>query len=1036
MLMYISQQITGLPQLLRLNLLAKCKYIAILAILLQCLLVNVYGQSTVVRGRVVNEANAPIQGATVSIKNASSVTTTDAEGNFSLNAPSSNSVLVVSYVGYTARELPVSTTTMTVQLQPVNNSLGEVVVVGYGTQRRVSVSGAVDRISAEAIEGKPVVNLSQALQGVSPNLIIQQRSFEPGQGLNINIRGLGTLGNNDPLVVIDGIIGADINLLNPYDVESISVLKDAGTAAIYGSRAANGVLLITTKKGRKNEKPSLTYDGTFGITSPKIAAQPVHAWENAYYKNESLVNSGRQPAYSPSDIQQFAAQGDGDWRLSNILKNATQQTHNISIRGGSETNSYLVSLGYMNQENNFIGPDYGLKRYNIRLNQTTDIGRFRLSTILGYAKSQGKDHSSNASTLIIDASRVPLYYNFQDSLGRYLTNPVSAEMNPKAILENGGFRRYDDDEIFGSFTGELSVTRDIKLRGVFGGTVRSNHAFGRRLELAFSPGGRYGADRETYDENTKSLNTNTSLIAEYKKRFNAHDITVLIGGSNESTRSENDRVRKTLTDPVFGVPTTGTDVMLDSRNSNERTAETSLNSLFGRTSYSYNDKYIGEFIFRYDGSSNFPSQGRWGFFPSVSAAWRLTEESFLSDVKSNIGDLKLRASYGLVGNQNVAPYQYQTTFFNYVGAYGFNDQVVGGAGYSLGNPQLTWEKAKTLNVGIDAELLNRRLSVSLDYFDKTTSDILVRREDVPQVFGADFPPYNSAEVRNRGWEANATYRLPGKKFTHTFNVNVADNYNEMTQYTFGALEVVLRKEEFEFVRRVGLPITVYQGYKRDGYFQTLDDIKAYPAPGNVTVVPGDIRFKDKNSDGVIDDQDKYILGNPFPRYTFGFTYNVTFKGFDAQIFVQGVGRRELMIRGELVEPFHVGYSGTLYQHQTDYWTPTNPNAKWPRLAESNTPSNQNNYRTGSDIYLFDAAYARLKNVQIGYNLPTSVAQKIRVKNARIYLTGQNLLTLSKLDFIDPENTEFGNNTNTDANANSGRAYPLPVFYGAGLSITF
>jgi hypothetical protein len=216
----------------------------------------------------------------------------------------------------------------------------------------------------------------------------------------------------------------------------------------------------------------------------------------------------------------------------------------------------------------------------------------------------------------------------------------------------------------------------------------------------------------------------------------------------------------------------------------------------------------------------------------------------------------------------------------------------------------------------------------------------------------------------------------------------------------------------------------------------LDDIKTYPKPANATVVPGDIRFKDKNGDGVIDDQDKYILGNPFPRYTFGFTYNVTFKGFDAQIFVQGVGRRELMIRGELVEPFHVGYSGTLYQHQTDYWTPTNPNAKWPRLAEAGTPSNQNNYRTGSDIYLFDAAYARLKNVQIGYSLPLSVAQKIHVKNARIYLTGQNLFTLTGLEFIDPENTEFGNSTGMNANANSGRAYPLPVFYGAGLNITF
>jgi TonB-linked SusC/RagA family outer membrane protein len=774
----------------------------------------------------------------------------------------------------------------------------------------------------------------------------------------------------------------------------------------------------------------------YGITSPKITADPVHAWENAYYKNESLVNSGRQPVYSASDIQQIAARGDGDWRLSSILKNAAQQTHSVNFRGGGENNTYFMSFGYMDQENNFIGPDYGWKRYNLRLNQSTEVGRFKLTTILSYVKSSGKDHSSSTGTLTVDASRVPLLYNFQDSTGRYLTNAVSSEFNPKAILENGGYRLYNNDEIFGNFTGELSVTRDLKIRGVFGGTVNSNHTFGRRMELSFFPGGRYGQDREVYDDNYKSLLLNTQLIAEYKKRFGIHDVTVLVGGSNESLKGEGNSIRKTLTDPVFGIPTTGTIVEASSANTNQRTQEKSLSSVFGRAGYSYNDKYIGEFSFRYDGSSVFPKEGRWGFFPSVSAAWRLTEEAFLSNFRSNVGELKLRGSYGILGNQSVNPYQYQTTFFNYANAYGFNNNIVGGSGYLLGNPTLTWEKAATANLGLDAELFKRKLSVSFDVFDKTTSDILVPREDVPVVFGAGFPDYNTAKVRNRGWEINTTYRLSGRSFRHTFSFNIADNKNELVEFTFGVKERVVRREEFEFVRRVGLPITVYQGYRRDGYFQTLDDTKTFAKPSNATVVPGDIRFKDKNGDGVIDDQDKYILGNPFPRYTFGFTYNVNFKGFDAQVFIQGVGQRDQMIRGELVEPFHVGYSGTMYTHQTDYWTPTNPNAKWPRLAEAGSPSNQNNYRIGSDIYLFDAAYARLKNVQIGYNLPVDIAQKAHLKGARIYFTGQNLFTLTKLTFLDPENTEFGNSTNMNAGANSARAYPLPVFYGMGLNITF
>jgi TonB-dependent starch-binding outer membrane protein SusC len=1008
----------------------------ILVFAFHCTSLLVFAQSTSIRGQVLDDNNAPIVGATVQLKNTSTATTTNQSGNFSINAPGRRGVLVFSYVGYESKEVSISGENMVVTLKPANNSLGEVVVIGYGTQRKISVTGAVDKVNAEAIEGKPVVNLSQALQGVSPNLIVQQRSFEPGQGLNINIRGLGTLGNNDPLVVIDGIVGGDINLLNPNDVENISVLKDAGTAAIYGSRAANGVILITTKKGRKNEKPSLTYNGIYGITSPKIAAQPVHAWENAYYKNESLVNSGRQPFYSPSEIQQIAAQGDGDWRLSSIIKDAAQQTHSVSVRGGGQTNTYSVSLGYMDQQNNFIGPGYGWKRYNLRLNQTTEIGKFRLNTILSYVKSDGKDHSSNASTLIIDASRVPLLYNFQDSLGRYLTNAVSAEFNPKAVLENGGFRKYNNDEVFGSFSGEYAITNDLKVRGVFGGTVRANHAFGRRMELEFFPGGRYGQDREVFDDNSKSLNTNTQLLVEYKKRFNVHDINLLVGGTNESYKGESNSVRKTLTDPVWGIPTTGTVVDPNSRNTNQGTSESSLNSLLGRAGYSFSDKYFAEFSFRYDGSSNFPEEGRWGFFPSFSGAWRASEESFLGNYKQKVGDLKLRASYGVLGNQNVGAYQYQTSFFNYANAYGFNNVIVGGSGFSLGNPGITWEKAATFNIGIDGTALNRKLDFSFDYFDKTTSDILVSRDDVPELFGASFPNYNAAKVRNKGWEARVGYRIDGKLFKHSLSVNVADNLNELLNYTFGATEQVLRKEEFEFVRRVGLPITVYQGYKRDGYFQTMRDVETLAKPANATVVPGDIKFKDKNGDGVIDDQDKYILGNPFPRYTFGFNYQVNFKGFDAQVFIQGVGRRDLMIRGELVEPFHVGYSGTLYEHQTDYWTPTNPNAKWPRLAEAGSPSNQNNYRTGSDIYLFSAAYARLKNIQIGYTLPKEIAQKARIQNARLYLTGQNLFTLSEVDFIDPENTEFGNNTSMGSGANSGRAYPLPVFYGVGLDITF
>lgn len=1005
------------------------------------------GVDATISGRVTDEKGTGLGDVSVTLKGTNTGTVTNANGyyNLSVTEEQLRGTLVFSFVGFQPQEVAINRRlSVSVQLSAVSSDLGEVVVVGYGTQSKTSVTGAVDKIGAKTIEGRPVVTVSQALQGASPNLIIQQKNFEPGQGVNINIRGLGTLGDNTPLVVIDGIIGGDINLLNPNDIDNVSVLKDAGAAAIYGSRSANGVILVTTKKGKKNAKPSVNYSGIVGVQEPNVMYEPVHAWENAYYKNLSLINSGLQPLYSPSQIQEFKERGDGDWRTENLFKNALQHSHNVTLSGGSSSNTYLLSLGYLNQQNNFIGPDYGYKRYNVRFNQSTEIGKFKLTSILSYVKNQGEDHSFSSGTLIVDAARVPLYYSFTDENGNYLTNPVSAELNPKAILEKGGFRRSNDDEIFGSFNGELQITRDLKIRGGFGGTVRSNQKFGRRNELHFQPGGQYGLDREVFDENFKSLLTNTQLIVEYGKEIADHDIKVLVGASNESYKEEFNKLRKTLVDPILGTPTTGTVVdPAESQNTNLRTVETRINSLFGRAAYSFANKYFAEVNFRLDASSKFAKGNRNAFFPSGSFAWRLTEENFMDAYKNSVGDIKLRVSYGILGNQNVNAYQFQGSFENDPNAYGFNDVSVGGVIYRLGNPALTWEKSATQNVGVDASFLNNRLNVSVDYFRKKTSDILYIRRDIPLLVGAGLPnvgtrlpDFNVAEVMNRGWDVKVSYYIPGKTLTHRFEVNVADNLNELLALTTGASEQRERREEFEFLRRVGQPITVYYGYKRDGYFQTADDVSKLPKFAGSTVSPGDIKFEDRNGDGVIDDNDKTILGNPFPRYTFGFTYNLTVQNFDLVLFVQGVGKREAMLRGEQVEPFHFGYGGTMYTHQTDFWTPTNPDAKYPKLAEAGSPSNTNNYRTGSDIYLFDAAYARLKNLQIGYTFRQQFIRKIGAQSARVYVTGQNLFTLTKVPFIDPEITEFDNRTDLSAGANSARAYPLPVFYGAGISINF
>ncbi len=1005
-----------------------------LLLFLICFTLLAFAQSTRITGRVIDEKGDPLAGVTVKVKNTQLGAITNINGQYSFNVNSPSGTLVFSSLGYANQERNYTEGAQPdVKLVPSQNALSDVVVVGYGTQRRTAVTSAVDQVTSAALQGRPVVNVTQALQGTSPSLIIQQRNSEPGAGININIRGISTLGNNSPLVVIDGIVGGDINLLNPSDIDNVSVLKDAGSAAIYGSRSSNGVILITTKQGKKNARTQLTYNGLVGVQSPKIFYKPVHGFENAILRNQANVNAGQQPVFSAEQIRGFQQQGDTEFFLDAILKNALQQNHNLSLGGGSEKSSYLVSAGFLDQRNNLVGPDLGLRRYNYRLNLTNEYGKLKLNTILAYAHSDIKDHSSSTSTLIVDASRVPLYYQLKDDQGRYLTNNVLSEFNPLGVLEQGGYRKYNNDNLFGSVNAEFAATSFLKFRGIFGGTLNANHQFARTLRVDYFPSGVSGADRNTNDENFKDLLLNTQFLAEFNKTFNKkHITTVLLGVSNESYNSEGSAIYRKFTDPELGTPTSETIIDPNSANSNQRTNETSLNSLFGRANYSYQDKYYGEFSFRVDASSKFNKQNRSAFFPSFSAGYRISQENFLTNYRNKVGDIKLRGSYGILGNQNVGNYQYQTTYNSFQNAYGFNNVSVSGTGFNFANPDIRWERAATLNLGADATFLRNTLTVSLDYFNKHTRDILIPPA-VPGVFGSGLPDYNAGEVQNRGWEININYRLNGRNIRQTFNFNLGDNKNKVLYYEGGTR--LSKYDEMQVILQAGLPYQSYVGLKRDGYFQTLDQIAAGPKPAGLALQPGDIRYVDVNKDGVINDRDNFVLGNPFPRYNFGFTYNIAYKQFDLNLFIQGVGRRSTFIRGELVEPFHFNYGQTMYQHQLDFWTPVNPNAEYPRLAANGSASNENNFRRGSDLYIFNAAYARLKNVQLGYTLPKKIAGKLGMQSLRAYLSGQNLYTLSKLKFLDPEASEFNNSLGAGG-ANSGRTYPTPVYVGFGLDVIF
>ena len=1005
--------------------------------------------NTTITGTVKDDKGLPLPGVSVTVVSTTIGTVTDLNGNYKLTLPDNASgSLAFSFIGFIKQQVVIgSQTTINISLKPdVATALNEVVVVGYGTQKRATINGAVSVVGAKDIGDKPVLNPLQALQGESPNLIIQQSTLDPGSNVSINIRGVATLNNNDPLLVIDGITSQsvnDLNLLNPNDIASVTILKDAGSAAIYGSRGANGVILVTTKSGRLNQKPTITYNGSYGLQVPDVLVKKVSAADNAFYKNEALVNSGLPPQYTPEAIQQLQAQGNGTWDINHLLYNAPQQSQNVSVTGGGETNSYFISAGYQDQLSSFIGNGgsgnkFGFQKYNLRVNQTSIIGKFKLNAILEYTKSRNKTNSVGDNNIVADADRVPANYNWKDANGNYLTNPVASQYNEYGVLEQGGFNQADNDRIFGNLNGSLNITKDLKLTGVFGGTLQNNGNFFRREQVNYVPSGVYGNDLTTFDNNSKSYSFNTQVFANYNKTIaRDHNIGVTLGVSSEVNSQNGFQLQKTLTDPTFGNATTGT--IIDATNSYNSitTQANSLQSVFGRVNYDYKNRYFLDFVFRDDASSKFAQGHRNGFFPSVNAGWQVSDESFMESVKNTLNRLKLRASYGVVGNnQSAGNYSYQTTYFNYPAAYGFNDIVQGGAGTNLSNPLLTWEKAATFNIGADFGLFNNTLTGSFDYFSKITSNIQATPLDVPTIFGATPPQANVAKVKDQGWEAELTYTLRTKGVTQSFSANIANTKNTVLALTGSATQLIYNEDVYQLIDQVGHPITQYYGYQTNGFYQSQADVNNSPKIAGNVVGVGDVKFKDRNNDGLIDAKDKTFIGDPFPHYTFGFTYRIAVAGFDLSAFVQGVGKRDEFLRGELVEPFHYNYGATVYQHQLDFWTPENPDARFPRLAIIGSPSNNNNWRTGSNLYDFNAAYARLKNVNIGYTLPQAMTSKIGISRLRVSLVGQNLFTLTKLKFIDPETSEFGNNVSPYSASNSARAYLLPVYYGMGLDVTF
>jgi TonB-linked SusC/RagA family outer membrane protein len=998
-----------------------------------------------IKGIVTDNKGDYIIGATIRVTGTTQGTITDINGNFTIENVPGNASITISYIGFTTQTVVLNgRTNLTIILQDDNRLLDEVVVVGYGTTLRRHIVGAVDQIRDDLIKDRPVANITQALQGTSPNLIIQQRSMNPNDNtMNINIRGVSSMNNNDPLLVVDGMIMNSVNAMNtinPNDIESVSVLKDAGSAAIYGSRSANGVILITTKKGKPDMKPLVSFNASLGTQNPNILLEPLKGYQNALLRNDSYINAGLNPIYSSQDIARFA-EGDNEWGLSAVMKNALQQNYNVSVQGGSTNTSYMVSTGYYDQESNFKGQDFGVKRYNFRTNLVTEINRFKLSALLAYDRNEGR--SDRGGLWLSDVMRVPTYNTYDiypDENGRYYNNEITTGGNFLASLYHGGLITNDNDHFQGVVSGELNIFKGLKARTVFGYDLTSEHRLIRRRHY---PVYHYINRNEIVNSNSanefhiedyngKITMLNAQFLLDYNRTFDQiHSVSGLFGFTSESYRRNANEIKRHYVDPDLYQDTDETIYSTDSYNTPNGTNERALHSWLGRFTYSYMDKYYAEISGRFDGSSRFAKDYRWGFFPAVSLGWRISEEEFLSTWKEKIGDLKLRSTYGILGTQSVDDYQYMTTYQIYTSQYGFNDAAVTGTGYTFGNELLTWEKAATFDIGIDASFLNNSLTVSYDYFSKYTTDILLTPQ-TPNTLGGAVSKANIGEMRNRGWEISVNYRLNHAKSLHIFGFNIGDSFNKVMKY---GDQDIAKSDEIERIIREGVPLYSYFGYKTDGLFQNEEEIRNAALPIGANVQPGDVKYIDRNQDGVIDDNDRFILGNAFPRYTYGFNYTFNWNGLDFNMLWQGVGKRDMALRGEMIEPFHGSYYYVMFKHQLDYWRPNNMDARYPRLVNNSSPSYSNNYNFSSDRNIYDAAYLRLKNLQVGYTLPKEWTKTAGIQKVRMYLSGQNLLTFSKNTFIDPESSEFGNSMNAGG-ANSGRNYPTLRYYGIGAQVEF
>lgn len=1032
-------------------------------------------QNISVSGKVQDPQGEPLPGVTVSVQGTAIGTATDLDGAYQLTVPE-GAVLVFSFIGFETLEVPVGTNrVIDIVLREDLTSLDEVVVVGYGTQKKMTLTGSVDAISGDEIRNRPAVNMGDLMKGASPNLNISMgmRGGEPGATSSWNIRGLGSINANaSPLILVDGV-EVNINNVDPESVESVSVLKDASASAIYGSRAPFGVVLITTKKGQQG-KVSIEYNNNFSMNSPIGVASFVDAltWATAY--NQANANAGLTPVYSDEQVERIRGYMNGtfpyeydpenpidniwagrrngnanyDWPQILIGNTSFNQKHHINISGGTERTNYYVSGGFVDQNGVYKYGNDNYRRYNFLSNVSSKVTDWlNVKTGIKYAKgladypvgqtTVGREHMMGE--VITFAPMMPMY-----NINGTIQSPLVRWQ------QDSGRDKFETNDFFVNLGADVEPLQGWVTSVSFNHNVinsrRMVHPKPVMVELGTGEFGNVGKPESGFESSYNQTNyTLINFVSSYQKTVENHYFNVLAGYEQEARHYTSMSATATglITDEVPSISTA-----LGEKNVTDALNHWATQGVFGRINYNYKEKYLFEASARYNGSSRFAPDTRWGFFPSASAGYFISGEDFWRSIETVVNSLKIRGSYGSLGNQNVGLYSYLTTMgvgaeLNWV-IDGQRPQYAAPPG--LISSDLTWETITTTNIGFDAGFLNERLQVTFDWYNRVTTDMLGPTQQLPYPLGVSTPQMNNAELSNKGFELVLAWRdRLSPEFSYDVKASIGDSRAKILKY--------YNEKELIDTWYPGKMVGEIWGYTTDGIIQVEGEEMPDQSRFFASWGPGDIKYRDLNGDGKVNDGsrtlsdhgDLTVIGNTSPRFNYNISGSFRWKGFDFSMFWQGIGKRDYFPPNTM-QLFWGMLNGTgssgLYKNSVtlDYWRPANEtNMLGPNtdayLAKPYFSSETNKNRQVQTRFIQNAAYLRLKNLQVGYTLPSHLAEKISLQRARVYLSGENLLTITSLPgTFDPETTLASDPANNGYQ--SGRIYPLSRVFSAGLNLTF